>query len=105
MNAAIHHDYGNVRIGVESVSVTANGSQLRAWVSRPGHTWPCSELAEASEIAVVFDSNGLLELEGDDCLDLSADELNAWTSDVLREVLPAGHPCYLVTVGQFSGKR
>ena len=96
-------DYGTVTIGPDYVSVSANGSELRAWASRPGHAWPCSELAEASQITACFDSNGLVELEGDDAIDLTGDELSAWTSDVIGAVLPTDHPCHLVTVGQFRG--
>ena len=95
-------EYGTATIGADSVQVAANGSQLRAWANRPGAHWPCSELAEASEITAAFDTNGLYDLTGDDAIDLSGDELSAWTSDVLREVLPAEHPCHFVTVGQFD---
>lgn len=96
------HEFGNVSIRPQGVTITANGSELRAWASRPGHAWPCSELAEVSEIQATFDANGLVDLIGDDCIDLTADEFNAWSSDVLRDVLPADHPAYFVAVGQFS---
>jgi hypothetical protein len=83
-------EYGSVTI-----------SQLRAWAARPGHLWPCSELAEVSYVFAAFDTNGLVDLLGDDSIELSGDELSAWSSDVIGAVLPADHPCYLVTVGQF----
>jgi hypothetical protein len=34
--------------------------------------------------------------------ELPADELSAWASDVLRDVLPKDHPAYFVAVGQFG---
>jgi hypothetical protein len=99
--SSCHDGYGHVTIGADSVTVAANGSELRAWANRPGHHWPCSELAEASEIVATFDTNGLCDLTGDESLDLSGDELHAWTSDVIGAVLPVEHPCHYVTVGQF----
>jgi len=98
----INTDYGNAEIRPRGVTITANGSELRAWAARPGAVWPCSELAEASEISAHFDAHGLVDLTGDDCIDLTADEFNAWSSDVLRVALPKDHPAYFVTVGQFD---
>lgn len=95
-------DYGTVEIREHGVTVSANGSQLRAWASRPGHAWPCSALAEAAEIRAAFDAHGLVDLTGDDSIDLSSGEFNAWSSDLLGAVLPEDHPAYYVTVGQFS---
>jgi hypothetical protein len=54
----------------------------------------------------VFDRNGLLALETEpEHEDLAADELNAWSSDVLRVVIAADHPVYFISVGQFDGAR
>jgi hypothetical protein len=94
-------DYGNVHVHPHGVTVWATGSQLHAWANRPGAHWPCSELAEASEISATFDAHGLVDLIGDDCIDLSADELTAWSSDVLGAILPTDHPAWFVTVGHF----
>ncbi len=46
------HDYGTVTIHPGAAEIIADGSQLRAWAARPGHAWPCSELAEASRIRI-----------------------------------------------------
>jgi hypothetical protein len=98
----VHTESGSVTSGTVWEAMVATGSQVRAWADRPGARWPCSELAEASQIVASFDSGGLVDLDGDDCIDLSGDELNAWTSDVIGEALPTDHPCHFVTVGQFS---
>jgi hypothetical protein len=103
MSSTISTPYGRTTVGPDSVLVTGNGSELRAWAARPGAAWPCSELAEASEITAVIDADGLVDLTGDDCIDLGADEFNAWSSDVLRAAgLPESHPAYFVAVGQFA---
>jgi hypothetical protein len=91
-----------VWIGTEGVSITAGALALELWANRPGSVWPCSELEELESIRAVFDSNGLLELETVPEVDLSSSELTAWSSDVLRDTLPADHPAWYVTVGQFD---
>lgn len=107
-------EYGNVYIGIRTVTITATAEQLRAWARRPGNSWPCSELARIEgELVVSFVPGGLYDLyeerpsvlPGTDYLPVDgipSDELNAWSSDVLRDVLPADHPAYFVTVGQFQ---
>lgn len=37
-----------------------------------------------------------------DRAEIPSDELNAWTSDAIGEVLPDDHPCHYVVVGQFQ---
>jgi uncharacterized protein (DUF3820 family) len=94
-------DYGNVVIEDGRVIIDATGEQLAAWAERPGQRWPCSELAKMPSLRAEFDTGGLVDLS-DASLLLAADEFNAWSSDVLRSVLPTDHGCYLVTVGQFA---
>lgn len=98
-------DYGHVMIQAEGVTIEADSSQLWEWANRPGHRWPCSELARLEgPLVAEFDSNGLLDLTGDGGpdSDLSGAELSAWATDCLRDVLPADHPAYAVAVGQFE---
>lgn len=73
------------------------------WISE---AFPTYELAQDELIDIAyaaFDTGGLvdLELRPDETQDLSGDELNAWTSDVLAIALTPDHPCWLVCVGQF----
>lgn len=110
MMAKTETEYGTVTSAadMEGVTIEATGAQLYAWANRPGCFWPCSELAPLDSIRVAFDSDGLLEiacqLDGKDdaAEDLTSDELNAWSSDVLRGVLSRDHPAWFVTVGQFA---
>lgn len=112
--------YGQVAIGERNVVVSATAEQLRDWARRPGASWPCSMLADiaiGNELVAAFDSNGLYDLyviHADDpeddgpctCTeDLSNAELDAWSSDVLRDVIGPDHPAWFVTVGQFEEKR
>jgi hypothetical protein len=102
----IETPYGTATIGDYSCSVEANAYQLHKWANRPGAHWPCSELDSDDVDSVVagFDTGGLVDLEifPSEPIDLTGDELSAWTSDVLETAgLPADHPCYLVCVGQF----
>lgn len=106
-------DYGRVMIQAETVTIEADSAQLYDWAHRPGHLWPCSGLARIEDtLRVEFDSNGLLDLTGDGYdpenedagAEIMSDELSAWASDALRDVLPADHPAYAVAVGQFEEK-
>jgi hypothetical protein len=81
-------EYGTVTVTEKGATVEATGAQLYAWAHRSGMAWPCSELATLDGIRAEFDSNGLLDLEPSP-ENLMADELNAWSSDVLRDVLRA----------------
>lgn len=96
--------YADVHVKTDRVLVIATHEQLHEW--RIDHCWPCSELARLEGIRVEFDRNGLCDLyaqndRGAD-VDIPADEFNAWSTDVLRDVLPMEHPCYFVAVGQFQ---
>ena len=98
-------DFGRVLIQADGVTIEADSGQLWEWAHRPGHLWPCSALARLEgPLVAEFDSNGLLDLTGDGGpdSDLSGDELSAWATDCLRDVLPADHPAYAVAVGQFE---
>jgi hypothetical protein len=101
-----HHTtpYGDVDVSPSGASIDAHAGQLFAWSHRPGAAWPCSILDDLDHIAVAFDSTGLVELVTDGGYgdELPADELSAWASDVLRDVLPKDHPAYFVAVGQFG---
>lgn len=72
------------------------------WAHRPGESWPCSTLSN-KRLFAEFDRNGLVDLvingRSTDC---DVTELNAITSDFLRDKLPADHPAYDVSVGQFA---
>jgi hypothetical protein len=94
--------FGVVTIGPDWVSVSAEQHALYDWAHRPGACWPCSMLADMQTIDVSFDTDGLVDLVPSD-VDLSGDELSAWTSDAIGAVLPEDHPCWDVTVGQFRG--
>lgn len=87
------YDYG-------SVTVTGDASQLWAWSHRSGAAWPCSYLDDCDEVSADFDSRGdLVDLiaspavdDGDGDLDIPADELSAWTTDVLIAAGMGDHP-------------
>jgi hypothetical protein len=98
------HLYGEVLIGETSVYIEASAYELRDWSTKPGSSWPCSVLGsdECDGISATFDTNGLIEISHPGLCDLPADEFNAWSSDVLRDILPKDHPAYFVTVGQFE---
>ena len=100
-------EFGHVTITDAHVSIRATRSRLYDWAHRPGAAWPCSELARCEDIRVQFDTGGLVELvthpaDIGEASDLTGDELSAWSSDVLRDVLPREHPAYEVCVGQFD---
>lgn len=100
----IETPYGTAVVGEDWCSVSARASQLRDWATRPGHVWPCSELAYDVDVAYAgFDTGGLVDLEvlPAEPEDLSEDERSAWTSDVLAIALTPDHPCWFVCVGQF----
>lgn len=99
-------EFGTVTMGQDQVTISANGEQLRAWAHRPGNPWPCSDLADLDMIRAYFDRGGLTDLDQSPAdfehCQISGIEFDAWSSDVLRGVLPADHPAYFVTVGQFE---
>jgi hypothetical protein len=109
INHTEYTEYGTVAYGADYASIRANDSQLRAWAERPDAVWPCSHLSRLEGLFVAFDANGLVDIEAtgldfDEWEDagVSSDELNAWSSDVLRGVLPADHLTRFVTVDQFA---
>lgn len=98
----VAHEFGKVSLSEwAGVTINATHEQLVNWAYRPNAKWLCSELARLGGITAAFDPNGLVDLsDGTD--NLSGDELTAWSSDVLRDVLTPWHPAYAVTVGQFQ---
>lgn len=101
----VRTDYGVVAAGSHAVEISADGHELHAWAGRHGARWPCSQLARLDRIVVAFDRDGLVSMETTpEVNNLAADELNAWSSDVLRELIPADHPVYYISVGQFDGE-
>lgn len=89
----IETTYGTVTRNEHGITVRGSAYELLDWARRPGAVWPCSTLATLDECSATFDSRGdLVDLEGDDGTDLPADELSAWTSDVLRAAGLHDHP-------------
>lgn len=95
------HLYGEATIYPDSVTLEASAYELTDWARRPGASWPCSALARLDSIRATFDSNGLVDVDHPGADDVPGDEFSAWSSDVLRDVLPLDHPAWFVTVGQF----
>ena len=110
----IETPYGYVNVREDRVVIVAYRAQLYAWANRTGARWPCADLPMFDQVVAAFDRNGLCDLEchdhsaervttfEDESHDVGADEFNAWSSDVLRDVLPLDHPVYYVAVGQFA---
>ena len=85
--------YGTVTTNEHGTTVRGSAYELADWARRPGAVWPCSILARLDELTASFDARGdLVDLIGDDGHDIPADELNAWTSDVLRDAGLHEHP-------------
>jgi hypothetical protein len=88
--------YGVVSSDAESTEVYSTHIMLWDWAHRPGSSWPCSELARCAEVTARFDPKGdLVDLVVgvlDDEKEISSNELNAWTSDVLRLAGMSDHP-------------
>ena len=103
-------EFGRVIVTDDAASIEADNSELVRWTRRPGAVWPCSDLARYDYIRVVFDRHGLVELQVQgrkdgryaDTDDITSAELNAWSSDLLGDVIPEDHPLWFITVGQFS---
>jgi len=82
--------FGTVHRGDNRTVVSADGETLYDWAHRGDCRWPCSTLARLDRITVGFDSSGdLVDIEHPGAADIPADELNAWTSEVL---VRAGYP-------------
>lgn len=86
---------------METVRISATHSQLYDWANRPGYSWPCSTLTDCTYVSATFNADGLVDIDHPGTYELDANEFNAWSSDVLRDVLSPDHPAYEVTVGQF----
>lgn len=93
--------YGTVTETPNCIYVTGESWQLYRWAKDTGYV--CSELEYAGAVSAGFDNCGLFELtttSGND--DLPADELSAWTSDVILAAdVPTDHPAHYVSCGQF----
>ncbi len=90
-----------IEYGDDFVFLFAEKCDTWNWAHRPDSCWPCSELA-GHWIQAQWDKNGLTELiVSGQQLDVSVDEFNAFTSDMLKDSLPETHPCWFVCVGQF----
>lgn len=84
--------FGTVTRQASRTTIAADGATLYDWAHRGDCRWPCSVLARLDKIEVAFDSRGDLvniDADEDDSADLSSDELNAWSSEVL---IRAGYP-------------
>jgi hypothetical protein len=102
---AVTTEFGAAAVRSDAVVIRAGHRELHAWANRPGSRWPRSQLATLECIRVAFDRNGLVAIKTEPELDdLPADELNAWSSDVLRAVIPADHPVYYISVGHLDGE-
>lgn len=98
--------YGIAFVMPYSVSITATNAHLWEWSHRHGSHWPCSVLDNLDSVACSFDSDGLVELTTEPAdVDIPGDEFNAWSSDVLADIVPTWHTTYEVTVGQFKFDR
>lgn len=98
--------YGTVSTDETGTEVSGEFGQLHDWASRPGARWPSSDLAVLDAISANFDARGdLVDLrvtyDGKPvCIvdrllgivEVGADELDAWVSDVLRAAGLNDHP-------------
>lgn len=102
----------DVSMDASGVSVVAHAGALHAWtrgaipgLSNEGTRWQCAALAhdDVDGLRAAMDERGLVDLtiEGSPGLDVPADELSAFLSDVLSITLPVDHPAWFVNVGQF----
>lgn len=86
MMRALHGDFGT------KIWISAN--ETYEWAHRVGAAWPCSTLS-GKRLFVEFDKSGNLTdiaVNGRDADDCDAHELNALTSDFLRERFGPEHP-------------
>lgn len=95
-----------VNISPSGVVLWLSARDTQDWANRPGARWPCSTLA-GRRLRAEFDENGLVDLTVNghtpgERSQIDGVELNAITSDFLRDVLREDHPCWFVTVGQFE---
>lgn len=92
-----------ILINPTTVHLWLSAEDTRKWANRVGSAWPCSQLS-GHRLHAEFDTNGLcdLSIDGKTGGDCDANEFNAVTSDYLRAKLPADHPVYFISVGQFQ---
>jgi hypothetical protein len=85
--------FGTVTRDAGRTTVYADGETLRLWARRGDCSWPCSQLARLDEVTVIFDSRGdLVDIQGDERVDLACDELDAWSSECLVRAGYPNHP-------------
>jgi hypothetical protein len=86
-----------------SIKLWLSADDTDNWAHTPGTAWPGSTL-EGKRLFVEFDSNGLcdLRINGRAQWMPHYTEVNAITSDFLRDKLPEDHPLYHITVGRFT---
>lgn len=86
--------YGTVTRDERGTEVRGTADELSAWARNPYAAWPCSTLARLPHgIVASFDLRGdLVDLSGVDGYDVPADELGAWSSEVLTRAGYFGHP-------------
>lgn len=111
MPAASTYSHPGITVTVfeSSVAIVATSGALYDWAHRARNAWPCSDLAQLEDggigepaLHAVFDTSGLVDIMHRGLEDVSASELNAFTSDAIAYALNPEHPCYFVTVGQFA---
>jgi len=94
----IETPYGAVSGDEHDAEVSATRLQLWDWAHRTGSSWPCSALATYDEVSATFIDGDLVELRvidngfDSEAEDLGSDELNAWSSDVLKAAGFENHP-------------
>jgi hypothetical protein len=94
-----------------NVTIWVSAKDTYEWANEINNVWPCSELSGHRFVAT-FDSNGLLDLtvngkEGSGIPNsgyIPVDEFNACCADMLKDRIDKDHPCYFITIGQFSEK-
>ena len=85
-----HTTFGTVSRDENETRVSGTQKDFCGWANQPNNSWPCSALKMLDTLTATFDSGGdLVGLRGGESSELMADELNAWTSEVL---IRAGYP-------------
>ena len=79
--------WGTVTVLGDEIEVRCNHWQAYEWAHRSGAGWPCSTLQSGAWAR--FDAQG--DLVDVTEREIDGTELTAWSSDVLRDVLP-DHP-------------
>jgi len=81
------------------IQIWLTKDETAKWASN----WPCSTIS-GKRLFAEFEENGLIDLkvDGKYSFDISADELNAISSDFISKEIDDDHPLYHITVGQFN---